>query len=271
MALFGNEAKKQAKRLSVGDWMLWSYEIRVASNEAAAVVSQTQLAGEDMAAIGTRLFNSAWEGAANEALEYYSRPQVQAAYDDQTLRRRAISLLAANQVNASLNPPFPPELLHELQNTLPPVGAVAQDRAFWAGTEPMDADSLEEVISEVSRVHLESDLSPEERDSVLDSALAWVDRYEPEKAMSVREVFIQAEIGRHLRELNAERDGVDDELIANKALLLLFEMVKNTTDNTVTPETMAGYFDRGIPTIVDMMFQAIVDSDAVGLGTERQG
>lgn len=269
MGVFGNEAKKQAKRLSVGDWMLWSYEIRVASNEAAAVVSQTQLAGEDMAAIGTRLFNSAWEGAANEALEFYSRPQVQAAYDDQNLRMRAVALLAANQVNATLDPPFPPELIHELQNTLPPVGAVAQDRAFWAGTEPMAADSLGEVMDTISEVHMRTDLSLEERDAVSDSALAWVDRYEPDKAMRVRDVLIQAEIARHLRQWNAERDGVDDELVANKMLVLLFEMVKSTTDSNATPDTMAAFFDRGVPSVVNMMAQALVEHEASGLGTVK--
>lgn len=272
MALFGNESKKQAKRLSVGHWMLWSYEIRVASNEAAVVVSQTQLAGEDMHEIGMRLFMSAWEGAARDAVNYYPQHQVEAAYNDQSLRLRALALLTANQVNSSLSPPFTPELIQRLQASLPQPGAsdeIARDSSFWSGTDLLDASSLEEVIAEVSAANMEPGLSLEERNAISDGAVAWVDLHEPDKAFNVRDVLVKSEIARHLRTLSEERDDVDDELVATKTLAFLLAYVNDQIDAGADGEMMAAYFDRGIPTIVDAAFSSLLSADAVGFGSPK--
>lgn len=133
MGLFGNEAKKQAKRRSVDDWMLWSYEVRVASNEAAVAVASGLEAGHSAADLAIRLFMTAWEGAAREAVSYYPQHQVQAAYEDQSLRKRAVALLSANQVNQTLIPPFTPELIRQLQASMPSRESARSHRARRSG------------------------------------------------------------------------------------------------------------------------------------------
>jgi len=96
--MFGNEAKRNAKKMTVEQWILWSAEVRLSSNEAAIAGATAQRAGHDQIAIGLRLFDAARNGAAQEALTYYPKAAVKRAYSDEQVSHLIVDLLRHTQV-----------------------------------------------------------------------------------------------------------------------------------------------------------------------------
>lgn len=104
--MFRNEAKRRAKKQPVNEWLLWSYAVRMESNEAALLTLEAEQAGIHPRDIAMKLHTAAWAGTAREAGSYYPRAQVATAFDDSELEKRAAEILSRSQVNAMLEPMF---------------------------------------------------------------------------------------------------------------------------------------------------------------------
>lgn len=115
MGLFGNEAKRRAKRLPVRDWMLWSYTVRVESDQAAVAVATAEHQGDTPRDIALQLHVSCWEGVAREAVAYYGQGSVREAFESADLEKKAAAILARSQVNQTLKPMFTGDVIEYVQ------------------------------------------------------------------------------------------------------------------------------------------------------------
>lgn len=136
-------------------------------------------------------------------------------------------------------------------------------------TEPLASSSMEDVLEVLSEAHLDENLSLEQRDALYDRALAWVDLNEPGRALAARNALCQLEVARNLMQFKLDRTDVDTDLVIAKTLALILAFVQDQIDPQADGDTMAGYFDRGIPSLVSNTFGRLADDEAVGFGRRR--
>lgn len=118
MGLFGNESRRQAKRLPVEHWMLWSYTIRVESDEAAAAAVSAQLTGASALEIAKELHGTCWAGASREAVKYYPQQSVELAFANLDIQRKAVARLDRCQINQTAMPPFTSDVIEGVQRAV---------------------------------------------------------------------------------------------------------------------------------------------------------
>lgn len=97
------------------DWMLWSYAVRVESDQAAVGVATAAQRGSDAGGIALQLHVSCWEGAAREAVEYYSQGTVRHAFEDTQLEKQAADSLSRCQVNRTIVPLFTDDVIEHVK------------------------------------------------------------------------------------------------------------------------------------------------------------
>jgi len=118
MALFGSDAKRRAKKSTPADWMLWSYLVRVESNEAAVAVGTADQNGQSALDIARQLHRSCWSGAANEAASYYGAAAVAVVFENADLEANAAEQIVQCQFNQTLVPTFTAEVVEDLQREI---------------------------------------------------------------------------------------------------------------------------------------------------------
>lgn len=96
--------------------MLWSYTVRVESDEAAVAAGTAQQQGVDAADIALRLHVSCWEGAAREAVTFYPQREVRRVFEDPTLEKHAAGRLERCQLNQTVVPIFTADVLEQVRD-----------------------------------------------------------------------------------------------------------------------------------------------------------
>lgn len=118
MPLFGNKAKRLAKKRSVQDWMLWNYKVRVESAEAALAVGSAQRQGVHPHDLAMQLHKTCWHGAGGEAARYYEEARVRAVFEDGKLENEAAQTLVYCQVNRTAVPFLTDEVMQSVEEMI---------------------------------------------------------------------------------------------------------------------------------------------------------
>lgn len=113
MGVFSNESKRNAKRMKLHEWVLWSMGVRVASNEAAVACAAAEQAGNDELDTAQRLLDSIWGGALQEASTFYPAQRVEVLAKNPEMAHLAVEMLKRTQI-----PFFKEETLRSLHRAL---------------------------------------------------------------------------------------------------------------------------------------------------------